>query len=312
MLMNARLFTIAAAALFLAGCDEWEMGDWDRYKEDFQYSYQVNPNVRMYLENRNGGVEIMGWERNEVQITGTKHASSDATLRALKIDVVASADSVRIRTAGPSGHRGSWGARYVMRVPRGAVLDNIESSNGGIRVESLTTGGRLRTSNGGLKIYRVGGPVEATTSNAGVEIADVSGAVVVRTSNGSVRADNVRGALDATTSNAAVNVTLSETETQRPVRLVTSNGGVTLTMNQFRDNDVHVSTSNSSITLRLPSNVRASLKANTSNSSIDTDFEVMVRAGELRKSSLEGTIGGGGGPILDLTTSNGGIRVLRL
>jgi hypothetical protein len=58
--------------------------------------------------------------------------------------------------------------------------------------------------------------------------------------------------------------------------------------------------------------VRASLKANTSNSSIDTDFDVTVRAGELRKSSLEGAIGGGGGPILDLTTSNGGIKVLRL
>jgi hypothetical protein len=309
--MNVRLFTIATAAVFLVGCDEWEMGDWDRYKEDFQYSYQVNPNVRMYLENRNGGVEIMGWERNEVQITGTKHASSEATLRALKIDVVASADTVRVRTAGPSGHRGSWGARYVMRVPRNAILDNIESSNGGIRIESLTAGGRLRTSNGGLKIYRVGGSVEATTSNAGVEIADVTGGVVIRTSNGSVRADNVRGALDATTSNAGMNITLNDTEAQRPVRLVTSNGGVTLTMNQFRDNDIHVNTSNSSITVRLPSNVRAALKANTSNSSIDTDFEVMVRAGQLRKTSLDGTIGGGG-PIIDLTTSNGGIRVLRL
>ncbi|HET8546558.1 MAG TPA: hypothetical protein VFL57_01065 [Bryobacteraceae bacterium] len=310
--MNARLFGVAAAALFLVGCDEWELGDWDRYKEDFQYSYQVNPNVRIYLETRNGGVEIMGWERNDVQITGTKHASSEGTLRALKIDVVASGDSIRIRTAGPSGHRGSWGARYVMRVPRGAVLENIESSNAGIRVESLTAGGRLRTSNGGLKIYRVGGPVEATTSNASVEIGDVTGSVVVRTSNGAVRADNVRGILDATTSNAGMNVTLSDPEPQRPVRLVTSNGGVTLTMNQFRDNDVHVSTSNSSITVRLPSNVRAALKANTSNSSIDTDFEVMVRAGEVRKTSLEGTIGGGGGPIIDLTTSNGGIRVLRL
>jgi hypothetical protein len=310
--MNVRLLTLAAASLFLVGCDEWEIGDWDRFKEDFQYSYQVSPNVRMYLENRNGGVEVMGWERNEVQITGTKHASSEGTLRALKIDVVASADSVRVRTAGPSGHRGSWGARYVIRVPRGAVLDNIESSNGGIRVESLNAAARLRTSNGTLRIFRVNGPIEATTSNGGVELADITGSVVVRSSNGGVRADNVRGALDASTSNAGINVTLSDPEPQRPVRLTTSNGGVNLTMNQFRDNDVRVSTSNSSITVRLPGTIRASLKANTSNSNVDTDFDVTVRAGELRKSSLEGSIGGATGPLLDLTTSNGGIKLLRL
>ena len=309
--MNVRLLTLATVSLFLAGCDEWEIGDWDRFKEDFQYSYQVSPNVRMYLENRNGGVEVMGWERNEVQVTGTKHASSEATLRALKIDIVAAADTVRIRTVGPSGHRGSWGARYVIRVPRGAVLENIESSNGGMRIESLTGAARLRTSNGGLRIYRVAGPIEATTSNAGVELADINGSVIVRTSNGGVRAENVRGALDATTSNAGVNVTLNDLEPQRPVRLITSNGGVNLTMNQFRDNDVRVNTSNSSITVRLPANARASLKANTSNSNVDTDFDVMVRAGELRKSSLEGTIGGGTA-VVDLTTSNGGIKVLRL
>jgi hypothetical protein len=303
---------MTAASLFVAGCDEWQMGDWERHKEDFQYSYQVSPGVRMYLETRNGGVEVMGWERNEVQITGTKHAGSEATLRALKVDIVASPESVRIRTVGPSGHRGGWGARYVIRVPRGAVLDNIESSNGGIRIESLNGPARLRTSNGGLRIFRVSGSVEGTTSNAGVEVSDVTGPVVVRTSNGGVRADNVRGTFDATTSNAGMNVTLSDPEPQRPVRLITSNGGVTLTMNQFRDNDVRISTSNSSITLRLPSSVRASLKANTSNSNVDTDFDVAVRAGELRKSSLEGAIGGGGGPLLDLTTSNGGIKVLRL
>src|SRR5690242_9819001 len=112
--MQLRLLALAAVTLFVAGCDEWEFGDWDRYKEDFQYSYDVQPGVRVYLENSNGSVEFTGWEKNSIQITGTKHASSEAALKALKIDIIASADSVRIRTMPGSGHRGGYGARYAI------------------------------------------------------------------------------------------------------------------------------------------------------------------------------------------------------
>jgi hypothetical protein len=55
--------------------------------------------------------------------------------------------------------------------------------------------------------------------------------------------------------------------------------------------------------------INARISAHTSNSSIDTEFELRAQ-GELSKNRLEGTIGNGG-PLIDLNTSNGSIRLLK-
>jgi hypothetical protein len=299
------------AALVLTGCEDFEWGDMNRYHEDFQYSYDAKPGVRLFVETMNGSVEIAGWEKDSIQITGTKHASQESTLKALKIDIVTSPDSIRIRTIGPSGHRGGYGAKYIIRLPQKAILEQIESSNGGIRIESIDGTARARTSNGAIRAFRVAGPVELKTSNASVEVADIPNSVVITTSNGGIRAEGVKGPIDGTTSNAGVNVILGNPDPQKPIRLQSSNGSVELTMNTFKDNDIRMSTSNSSITLRLPPSAHGMLKAHTSNSSVSTDFDLTVKAGELRKSWVEGQIGSGG-PLLDLNTSNGSIRVEKL
>ncbi len=305
------LLPVFGVLLLTAGCEDFEWGDMNRYHEDFQYSYDVKPGVHLYVENLNGSVEITGWEKNSVQVTGTKHASEEATLKALKIDIVNSPDSIRIRTIGPSGHRGGYGAKYVIRLPQSAVIEQVDSSNGGVRLESIDGTARVRTSNGSIKAYRVAGPVELRTSNSSVEVADIPGGAVLSTSNGGIRAESVKGILDASTTNSAINVTLNDPDPQKPVKLQSSNGSIELTMNGFKDNDIRVSTSNSAITLRLPSSAHGMLRAHTSNSSVNCDFDLTVKGGQLNKSWVEGQIGSGG-PVLDLSTSNGSIRVQRI
>lgn len=303
---------VASLALILAGCDEWgDWGDSNRFKEDFQYSYTLKPGARIDIENSNGAIDIVGWERDTVEIAGTKYASNEQIMKAMKIDISQSPDTLRIRTVPPSGHRGNWGARYTLRVPHRVNLDRIASSNGSIRIEALEGGARLRTSNGGVKVIRIKGAVEAETSNGSIEVSEHGGSLVARTSNGAVRADNVRGHFEASTSNGSINARLADPEPGKSIRLSSSNGSVTLEMAQIRDNEVHIDTSNSSITLRLPPSARALLKARTSHSNITTDFDVRVRAGEMSKGSLEGELNGGG-PLMHLTTSNGSIRVLKL
>jgi hypothetical protein len=79
----------------------------------------------------------------------------------------------------------------------------------------------------------------------------------------------------------------------------------------LKNNDIRINTSNSSITVRLPSSINGQVRAHTSNSKVTTDFELMVRAGQIGKNNVEGNIGAGG-PVLDLNTSNGNIRILKL
>jgi DUF4097 and DUF4098 domain-containing protein YvlB len=116
-----------------------------------------------------------------------------------------------------------------------------------------------------------------------------------------------KGSFDAHTTNGSITARLLEADT-RPVRLQSSNGHIEVTMDAARE--IHADTSNSTITVRMPSSIGATVNAHTSNASISSDFDVSVHGGKLGKHSLEGTIGSGG-PLLDLGTSNGGIKLVR-
>jgi len=296
--------------LFQAGCDlEGIIESSDRYREDFQYSFDLKPGGRLVVENFNGSIEIIGWEKQSVQITGTKYAGREEMLRELRIETRADANSVVVRTVRPSGYHGNMGARYSIRVPRQVRLERIASSNGQIRVEDIQGEARLETSNGTVVLRRIEGRVDAHTSNGRIEADSVTGDMITRTSNGSIRLARITGAIEANTSNSSIVAQISKPRPAAPLRFESSNGSIEVTLETLEGNDVRASTSNSSITVRLPESVKARLRASTSNGSISSDFDVTMR-GAMSKNHLEGQINGGG-PLIDLSSSNGAIRILR-
>lgn len=304
------LLAITPAVLLLAGCDFEDFGSSDRYTADFHETRPLKPGGSLSVESFNGSIEISSWDQESVDISGVKYAATPELRDAIKIDIVTSGNSIHVRTVRPSERRGSMGAKYVIKVPRRTELERIQSSNGGIRVTDVEGPARLRSSNGGIHATNLKGNLDVQTSNGGIEVEDLEGSANLRTSNGRVRAEGVRGALEATTSNGGINVHLAKTESGRPIKLESSNGGIELTLDSANQNDVYASTSNAGITVHMPSSIQARVRAHTSNASISSEFDVQVQ-GTISKHSLEGTIGSGG-PLLDLSTSNGGIRLQKL
>ena len=287
--MDAKLLIpfVATAALGLSGCyiDHFDGGM--RYHRDFHYSFPLSAGGRVSVESFNGGVEISTWDQNTVEIDGSKWGPTTEAADALRIDTDHTADSVSVRAVKPSEWRQNLGARFELKVPRGALIDRIVTSNGGIRMESGVGPARLRTSNGSIHVQGLRGRVDAQTSNGPIELVDVDGDASLHTSNGHIHADHLTGDIDAST----------------------SNGGIDLSMNG-KLAGVRAHTSNGGITVRLPEPVNARVVAQTSNSSIQSDFDVRM-SGEFSKHRLEGSVGNGG-PLIDLTTSNGPIRILRM
>ncbi|MGH9719764.1 MAG: DUF4097 family beta strand repeat-containing protein [Bryobacteraceae bacterium] len=311
-MLKASSWTVAAALVLLAGCDfeGFSIGSATAYQKDFHYTHTLKKGGRLSLENFNGPVELSGWDQETVEISGALYASSPELRDALKVDIQSAPDSLFIRTVRPpAGTRGNYGARYVLRVPRSVELDRVVSSNGKIRIEDITGTVRLRTSNGHVEVVRVRGTVEATTSNGSVGLRDVEGPVTVRTSNGGVKTEDLKGAVDATTSNGSIHAHIARTDPRRPMKLETSNGGIEVSMESGAASDLRASTSNGGITVRLPPGAGVRVRAQTSNSSISTDFDVR-REGTNNKHRLEGTIGDGGA-MIELASSNGGIRLLK-
>jgi DUF4097 and DUF4098 domain-containing protein YvlB len=307
--MRKRTFLVLAPVLlFLAGCDLEDLGSSDRYTADFHYGSLKA--TRLSVESFNGSIEIASWDQDSIDISGVKYAGTTELRDAMKIDVATTGDTLHVRTVRPSERRSNMGAKYVIKVPRKIELDRITSSNGSIRVNDIEGAARLRSSNGGIRVTNMKGSVDAQTSNGSVEVQDLDGSAVLKTSNGRVHAEGVKGTLEAETSNGGINVHLTKAEAGRAVKLDTSNGSIELTVDSANQNDVFASTSNAGITVHMPPTIGARLRAHTSNGSISSDFEVQVQ-GQISKHSLEGTIGSGG-PVLDLSTSNGGIHLVKL
>jgi DUF4097 and DUF4098 domain-containing protein YvlB len=309
----ALLLPLVAASLLLGGC--LYIGDFedsDAYREDFHSTHALEPGGAVSIETFNGSIEVRGWEQNSVEVNGTKSASSKGALDALKIEINDSAGSVRIRAVRPPDFYRNLGVRFSVRVPHKALLDLVATSNGKIQVEDVEGHARLHTSNGSVRASRIKGEVEARTSNGAIEAQDVDGNVNLHTSNGSIRAETTHGSFEGTTSNGSITARLNDPAATWPVRAETSNGHIDLTLDTKQLPEVRASTNNSSILLRLPAAANARVQAATSHSSITSDFG-SLESGDRRRSHSEmhGTIGNGG-PLIDLQSSNGSIKILKL
>jgi|SRR5579871_2637442 len=301
---------VLAAMLPLGACIG--TGDWmdsAAYREDFHSSYALNPGARVSVESFNGSIEVVGWDQTSVEINGTKTASSREALGELKVDIHSSPDAVQIRASQPDGFfRG--GVRLSIRIPHKALLDMVSSSNGRLDVEDVDGNARLRTSNGGVRVLRYRGELRAETSNGPIDLEQTDGRMDVRTSNGAVRAEVTGGSLEAVTSNGSITARLTNPAADRPVRVTSSNGHIDLSVDGGRLPEVRATTSNSSILLRLPASADAEVRAHTSHSPITSAFS-SLHPSSTRRSDLEGSIGRSG-PLVELRTSNGAIRIEKL
>jgi DUF4097 and DUF4098 domain-containing protein YvlB len=190
-------------------------------------------------------------------------------------------------------------------------LDNIEISvlESGDQIEILAvyTGHRTTTPSVdmNIKVPRSVTVQSATTSNGAIQISGIKGDVKATSSNGAIIIENVDGYVSATTSNGRIEVK----GTTGIKDLKSSNLGIYAEVFGFQDN-VSISTSNGKITVYLNPSLNADIEMTTSNgritiSGLSLDLTVSE---EKHKSGKLGV----GGKNINITTSNGDIKLLKL
>ena len=216
---------------------------------------------------------------------------------------------VSIRTIRQRTMHGNSGARYTIRVPKHMTLDRIHSTNGSITVESVAAPVTLESTNGALHFSRIEGKMEGRTTNGSIRMSSCHGEARLNSTNGRIEGDLENGAVDAQTTNGDVVLKLAKLDGKGPLRASTSNGEINLTLDA--GHELRASTSNSSITVHLPATANAELRARTSHAKVSSDFEVARSTSDDEdRKSLDGKIGAGG-PLIDLSTSNGSIHVVK-
>src|SRR5579875_1336687 len=185
-----------SAALLCAGCDDFVgMGS---AKQDFHYSYSLTPGGTLDLSNRNGSIEITGWDRNVIDVSGTKYAPTEERLSDVHISVNVSGNHASVTTEGTDfGWGGSYGVHYSIRVPRKIEFGQVRTTNGSFTIEDVSGGGRVNTTNGRISLERDTGDFVAETTNGSVDIEECNGNERAQTTNGAVRGRLASGAIEA-------------------------------------------------------------------------------------------------------------------
>lgn len=120
----------------------------------------------------NGGVEVIGWDKDSVAVTiriqANARSESDARALAQRVRVEASGSSVRVD--GPStGRREHWSASLVLRVPRKTGLI-ASTTNGPLAVSNLSGTLDLHSTNGPLTLEDLSGDVRARVRNGPLSV----------------------------------------------------------------------------------------------------------------------------------------------
>ena len=234
-------------------CDRsWGGRDSDRFCEVLTTTVPSTGSVTVDA-GVNGGVDVVAWDRSEVEVRAKVWANARTEDRAQEIAraVQVSVSGGRIRADGPDvGRREGWGVSYELRVPRASNLD-LDTHNGGISVEDVSGDIRFSALNGGVHLTGVAGDVRGRTTNGGLHI-ELDGD---RWAGAGLDTETVNGGVDLTiprgysaelvtgTVNGGIDIDFPVTVSGRigrqlrttlgdggpTIRAVTTNGGVRVT-----------------------------------------------------------------------------------
>jgi Putative adhesin len=161
----------------------------------------ASPQGAVEIDNVAGMIDVQGWDKSEVAVTGTIGKDVD------RVEVTGEGNRTSIRVVLPQGHH--WGMRdgeahLVIHVPANSSITaslvssdlKVSAVHGGL--ELRTVSGNIRGEGGGdVRANAVSGDIQLTANSAKViEVKSISGNIVLTGGNAEVEATTVSG--DAT------------------------------------------------------------------------------------------------------------------
>jgi DUF4097 and DUF4098 domain-containing protein YvlB len=153
-------------------CERDDDDTGERYCEVRHTGFRPSGSSLTVDPDENGGVEVIGWDKDSVAVTiriqANARSESDAQALAQRVKVEASGSSVRVD--GPSsGRREHWSAGLVLWVPRKTGLF-ASTTNGPLSVSNLSGTLDLHSTNGPLTLEDLSGDVRARVQNGPLSV----------------------------------------------------------------------------------------------------------------------------------------------
>jgi hypothetical protein len=204
-------------------------------REAFQRSCPLDPKGKVVVDNPYGDVRITAWDRDEVRVEAIKTGPQGSRLDDAQILVEACLQAVTIRTLYSGVSDSPASVEYRISVPRGATLESVKLTNGGLSLSGLEGPVRASAVNGDITAERLGGHAELSTVNGRlvVDFRRISGdkPISLKSVNGPIRLSLPAGAQASVEAhNIAGGITanlgrIRRTEDGHRLRTVVNRGG---------------------------------------------------------------------------------------
>jgi DUF4097 and DUF4098 domain-containing protein YvlB len=152
--------------LYFSGCRTFS--SYPQVRE-FYKQMALEENSSIYFENLQGDLEIIGWEKNQIEIKAAK-SGADSLLRQADIEVTKKGKNFYIKTHPPRGDLSKFFVDFELRVPEKVLFKEIKITSGNLN---------------SMQIY---GELKASIETGNIEIEDFSGLCEVSTDEGYIAA----------------------------------------------------------------------------------------------------------------------------
>jgi DUF4097 and DUF4098 domain-containing protein YvlB len=214
------------------------------------------------VHNVAGSVKVTGWDRDEVEVTGTLGRGSE------RLEFTGSGARTEVRVVLPRRSHQVDGSDLEIKVPAGSRLE-VDTVSADIGVDMVTGPVRLESVSGRVEV--AGGPreFEAKTVSGGIEIAAANAPGRASSVSGTVVLKGVKGSVEASSVSGAVTVTgdaVSRAELQ------TTSGDIRFDASLAGNGRLDAKTMSGTVDLRLPAATAADFDVTTFSGDIVNEF----------------------------------------
>jgi hypothetical protein len=295
--VSMKVFSACAACAFLVVSGAFAaQAAGPIYRAEFHHSYPLSSNGTFAINDVEGTIRIIGWEKNSAQLDAEKCAPTSDDLARLTISVDSKPDAVKVDTVFPPADQGwfSWTrllgwstycnqrpeVNYVVHVPKHARV-SLTSANadmtvvgpvGALRVDSASGDfsatdvgdATVDIQSGSVTFTRARGVLEVTTASGDVMFNDASGDVNVNSTSGEVQLYRVSG-------KAVVNTTSGDITARAfagIARLSSTSGDVSMTLSRAANVALDASTISGEVSSDVPMHTKAPIVVRTTSGDI--------------------------------------------
>jgi DUF4097 and DUF4098 domain-containing protein YvlB len=251
------------------------------------------------IEIPSGRVSVVGWDQNEVRVTGELDDDAD-------LEIEGTGAHVEIRVDHRHGH-GHAEARIEVRVPRGSRVEVDASPNASVELQGIDGRIRAEAVNGGISVTGGSSEIEVETVNGGVEIEAPASRVRAESVNGRVIIRGASGDIEASTVNGRLEVSGGRFER---AHLEIVNGRVLFEGDLSSSALLEIESVSGDVELSLAADVAADFQVTSFSGDIDNDFGPRAERTSRWTTEMELRFtNAGGGAKVEIHTLSGDVRL---